>query len=89
MATGLPVVVSTGTGVWGPGDLVEDGRQGHVYEAGDQEGLETAMSLLLDPRRRQAAGQAALERIQSWDYGTAVKSWVDALLTIARSSPGK
>jgi glycosyltransferase involved in cell wall biosynthesis len=89
MATGLPVVVSTGTGVWGPGDLVEDGRQGHVYEAGDQEGLETAMSLLLDPRRREAAGRAALEQVQSWDYGTAAAGWVDALLTVACSSSGK
>jgi len=64
MAAGAVVIVSSHTGVWGPGDLVEDGVTGRVYRSGDPSELAAIMRQLLDPEaraslRRQGAMRAA------------------------------
>jgi len=48
MAAGSGIVVSDATAVWGPGDLVEDGVTGFVYESGDTAALARRLCRLLD-----------------------------------------
>ena len=67
MCAGLPVIVSREVGC--VPDLVWDGINGYTPEAGDIDGLATALRLLIEDeglRRRQ--GQASLARIQQWGY---------------------
>jgi glycosyltransferase involved in cell wall biosynthesis len=65
MAAGAAVIVSDATAVWGPGDLVEDGVSGLVYQSGDPAALARQLSRLLeDPGllaalRRHGAARAA------------------------------
>jgi glycosyltransferase involved in cell wall biosynthesis len=47
MAAGAGVVVSSNTGVWGRGDLVDDGATGRVYRSGDHAELATIIRQLL------------------------------------------
>jgi glycosyltransferase involved in cell wall biosynthesis len=66
MAAGAPVVVSDATGVWGPGDLVEDGVTGRVYRQGHPSELADVLrSLLDDPRERERLRVAASARVVS------------------------
>jgi glycosyltransferase involved in cell wall biosynthesis len=67
MASGLPVIVSNRTGVWGPGGLVRDGETGFVYPAGDTRALTVAVRKLLhDPTLRQAMGKRATEVVEEF-----------------------
>jgi len=65
MAAGAAVVVSSKTGVWGRGDLVEDGVTGRVYRSGDPTELAAIMGYLLrtpdalESLQRQGARRAA------------------------------
>jgi glycosyltransferase involved in cell wall biosynthesis len=79
MAAGLPVIVSSGTGVWGPGDLVEHGREGLVFPSGELSPLRDACLHLTDLRARADMGRAASARIERWGYGTAVAGWWAAI----------
>lgn len=88
MAAGRPVVVSTGTGVWGPGDLVKHGREGFVVETGDEAALVAACDALTDPERRRRMGEAAAARARYWSYERAVMGWVEAVNTVLGRSPG-
>jgi glycosyltransferase involved in cell wall biosynthesis len=66
MAAGAPVVVSDATGVWGPGDLVEDGVTGRVYRQGHADELADVLRALLDdPAERERLRIAAAERVRS------------------------
>jgi glycosyltransferase involved in cell wall biosynthesis len=50
MAAGAAVVVSSNTGIWGPGDVVEQGMTGMVYQSGDPIALAVALErLMADP----------------------------------------
>jgi glycosyltransferase involved in cell wall biosynthesis len=50
MSAGAAVIVSSNTGVWGRGDLVQDGLSGRVYRSGDPSELATIIKQLLhDP----------------------------------------
>jgi glycosyltransferase involved in cell wall biosynthesis len=61
MAAGRPVVA---TRVGGVPDVVDDGVHGHLVDAGDGAGLAMAIvSLLRDPHRRHAMGQAGRARV--------------------------
>jgi len=61
MASGRPVVA---TRVGGVPDLVEDGVMGYLVPPDDPEALAEAMvTLLADPDRRQAMGQAGRKRV--------------------------
>ena len=69
MASGLPVIVSDRTGVWGPGDIVRDGENGFVYPCGDIRALAEAIRKLVnDPDLRLRMGKRSFEIIQGFTY---------------------
>jgi len=69
MASGLPVIVSDRTGVWGPGDIVRDGENGFVYPCGDVRALAEAIRKLVnDPDLRLRMGKRSFEIIQGFTY---------------------
>ena len=78
MAAGLPVVISSGTGVWGPGDLVRHGREGLVFRAADIDQLTLSCEFLLDSAKRDRMSSSAANRIQIWSYDTAAAGWCQA-----------
>jgi len=57
MAAGAAVIVSSATGVWGRGDLVQDGITGRVYRSGDPRQLADIMVNLLHSPAELAALQ--------------------------------
>lgn len=75
MAAGKPVIVSTGTGVWGPGDLVLHDREGLVYPDGDQDALVEACNALSGESRRAEMGRAAAARAAEWSFDAGVRGW--------------
>lgn len=86
MATGLPVVVSTGAGCHE--DLVEVGRNGFTFEPGDRDGLarhlyHVAHEADLDAMRRHALdviGRFPLER-----FGTSLLAAIESVGDAART----
>jgi glycosyltransferase involved in cell wall biosynthesis len=67
MCAGLPVVVSRDVGC--VPDLVHDGVNGRLIEAGDPEALASALhDILSDPARRADMGRASLALISDWNY---------------------
>jgi len=67
MAVGLPVVAPALSRL---GRLVEHGRDGLLYDAGDPRALDRALVSLVDPATRERMGRAARERVVnhfSWD----------------------
>ncbi|MFC4293989.1 glycosyltransferase family 4 protein [Novosphingobium tardum] len=71
MCGGLPIVASREIG--SVADLVVDGENGRVFDAGDVEGLTAALrDLVADPQRRAAMGRASLARIEAWNYDRCV-----------------
>lgn len=87
MAASTPVVVSTGTGVWGPGDLVTDGSEGHVYPDGDQDALVDACDALTDPDHRAQMSRAASKRAQEWSFDAGVRGWEAAAARLVAGRP--
>lgn len=83
MAASRPVVVSMGTGVWGPGDLVQDGREGFVVPTDDQPALTAALGRLTDPDLRRAMGEAAAARARYWSFDRAAAGWAQAVRALA------
>lgn len=83
MAAGRPVVVSTGTGVWGPGDLVEHGKEGLVVPVDDLGALVSAIESLLDPELRSRMGRAARERAEYWSFDRAAAGWAEAARAVS------
>jgi glycosyltransferase involved in cell wall biosynthesis len=69
MSIGIPVIVSSGTAVWGEGDLVESGVTGWAYQSGDVGQLAELLSVvaqdaglrrrIADEGRRRSADQTA------------------------------
>ena len=65
MAAGAAVIVSSNTGVWGRGDLIQEGRTGRVYRSGDHAELASVLGQLLgdaglrESLRREGALRAA------------------------------
>jgi glycosyltransferase involved in cell wall biosynthesis len=86
MASGLPPIVSEGTGVWGVGDLVRHGQEGYVVPVGGIEPLVDACRRLIDPSTRAAMAQASRSRVELWSYETAVDGWRAALATCLGAS---
>ena len=83
MAAGLPVVITRGTGVWGPGDLVADGREGLVVAVDDPPALDDALRALHDDAdRRRRMGAAASRRLETWNYDIAAAGWEAAVTAV-------
>ena len=67
MCAGMPVIVASEVGC--VPDLVHDGRNGLLVQAGDVASLTAALRrLLVDDRERVAMGQKGLEMIRDWSY---------------------
>jgi glycosyltransferase involved in cell wall biosynthesis len=87
LAAGAAVVVSSATGLWGPGDVIDDGRTGLVFPAGDPAALAAVLRRLLDDPplrlRLATAGQA-----ESAGFGPAnfAATAATALLATARKA---
>jgi len=85
MASGLPVIASNRTGVWGPGGLVREGETGIVYAAGDTEALSEAVRRLVgDPGIRRAMAKRATEVVQEFGLGRCVNGVLEALRFVVR-----
>ena len=67
MCAGLPVIVASEVGC--VPDLVHDGRNGLLMQAGDVPSLTAALRrLLTDDQERAAMGKQSLEMIRDWSY---------------------
>lgn len=86
MAAGLPVIVSSGTGVWGPGDIVQHGREGLVFPAGELAALRDACLRLTDVSTRTEMAAAASARIESSSYEQAVSGWLAAVHSVVEEA---
>jgi glycosyltransferase involved in cell wall biosynthesis len=85
MASGLPVIASNRTGVWGSGGLVREGETGYVYPAGDTGALSEAVrKLAADPGLRHAMGVRATEVVQEFGLDRCVNGVLEALSFIVR-----
>ncbi|MFB9236898.1 glycosyltransferase [Plantactinospora siamensis] len=84
LAAGVPAVVSSVTGVWGPGDVIEPGVSGLVYPVGDIDALAGCLRRLMDDpafRRGLAAeGRERAARLGAEGFGASVAA---ALRTVA------
>jgi UDP-GlcNAc:undecaprenyl-phosphate GlcNAc-1-phosphate transferase len=83
MATGAAVIISSGTAVWGPGDMIEHGHSGLVYESGRPEELaEQLRCLIEEPSLREAIssnGAARAERQGPDEFAQSVEAAVELL----------
>jgi glycosyltransferase involved in cell wall biosynthesis len=87
MCAGLPIVLSSEIGC--VDDLVKDGINGAVFEAGDVQGLIRALRpILTEPDLRVSQGRASLDRIRSWSYtecGAGLREAIETVRTARRS----
>jgi glycosyltransferase involved in cell wall biosynthesis len=87
MAAGAATVVSSATGVWGPGDVLQHEDTGLVYPAGDVEALAGCLLRLMDDdelRTRLAA--AGRDRAMSCGPAGFVGTTATALISTAGAS---
>jgi glycosyltransferase involved in cell wall biosynthesis len=85
MAAGAAMVVSSATGVWGPGDLVEHEQTGLVFPAGDVSALGACLQrLLADPALRTRLAAAGQARAMSFGPKDFARSTAAALVSAAR-----
>jgi glycosyltransferase involved in cell wall biosynthesis len=88
MAAGVPVIVSDATGVWGPGDLVQDGATGRVYRQGHADELAAVLAELLDdPELRERLRTAASARVRH-ESPAAFAASLERAVAIVRSPTG-
>jgi glycosyltransferase involved in cell wall biosynthesis len=70
----------------GPGEIIEDGRDGVLVPAGDVDALSRALlEVVGDEERRRALGAAALETARRYDPKTVGADWVALLDDLVRS----
>ncbi len=88
MCAGLPVIASREIG--SVEDLIEDGVNGHIFDAGDIPALTNAIrSLLQNPEKTRAMGQASVTRIKQWGYRECLDGLTHALENSGVSVPRK
>jgi glycosyltransferase involved in cell wall biosynthesis len=86
MAAGAAVIVSSATGVWGPGDAVEHGRSGLVYPVGDIDALAKCLRRLMsDGALRARLASKAQTRVADLGPDGFAATAAAALLTVAKS----
>jgi glycosyltransferase involved in cell wall biosynthesis len=70
----------------GPGEIIDDGRDGVLVPAGDVDALSRALlGVVEDEERRRALGAAALETARRYDPKTVGADWVALLDGLVRS----
>ena len=85
LASGLPVIASNRTGVWGAGSLVRYGETGFVYPAADTAALSEAVRKLVDdPKLRRTMGKRGTEVVQEFGLDRCVDGILDALWFVVR-----
>ncbi|MBV8516511.1 MAG: glycosyltransferase family 4 protein [Acidobacteria bacterium] len=78
MACGLPVIATSASG--SAGDIVRDGDNGFVFEAGDAATLARQLDALAEDRALRARmGERSREIIAAWDYAAGVRGVLEAL----------
>jgi glycosyltransferase involved in cell wall biosynthesis len=87
MAAGLPPIVSSGTGLWGPGGLVEHERNGMVFPAGDAAALAERCRQMLDPATRERLAAHVRSSVERYSYAVAEQGWVDAIMAVSGARP--
>ncbi len=75
-AAGLPVLVTPQAGV--AGELVIEGRNGHIRELRVDAWANCAVQLLSDPTRWQAFSLDGLQRVQHYSFDSAAQGIIDA-----------
>ena len=66
----------------GPGEIIDDGRDGVLVPAGDVAALSRALlEVVGDEERRRALGAAALETARRYDPAAVGEDWVSASAT--------
>lgn len=82
MAAGLPVVASEEIGA--VGDLVEHGRNGFTFEAGDTAALADSLhEVVSNEKRRKRMSEESMDIIRGWSYEECVEGIQDALQAVA------
>lgn len=85
MAAGAAVIVSSATGVWGPGDAVAHGLTGLVYPAADIGALTGCLQRLMDdPALRRRLAVAGRQRVRSFGPADFASTVTAALATATR-----
>jgi glycosyltransferase involved in cell wall biosynthesis len=86
MAAGAAVVVSSATGVWGPGDVLEHERSGLVFPTADVDALAQCLLRLIrdGALRARLAREARARAAESGPDGFAATA-ADALLAVAKA----
>lgn len=80
MASGLPIIASDRTGVWGLGDLVRDGENGFVYPCGNVTALSQAIErLATEPGLRERMATRSQEIISEFGYDRCLDGILQAL----------
>jgi glycosyltransferase involved in cell wall biosynthesis len=83
-ACGRPAVISDACGAGG--DLVVEGKTGHVFRAGDVVGLMDSMETLLSDRARlQRMGQEARRRIDGWGPDQNLEAFIRACKALTQA----
>ncbi len=76
-ACGLPLVLSDRVGA--AADLLRDGENGYLVQAGDVEAAAKALRKFLDEDARRRAGDRSREIARDWGYGPSIESFVAAV----------
>jgi glycosyltransferase involved in cell wall biosynthesis len=85
MAAGAAVIVSSATGVWGPGDAVEHERSGLVYPSGDIDALARCLRRLMnDEALRIRLAREAQARVADLGPEGFAATAAAALLTVVK-----
>ncbi len=75
LGAGLPIIVSDRVGAR---DLVENGRNGFITNAGDVDSLANALlKLARSGALRESFGRSSAERSAQWDVNEGVRRWVE------------
>jgi glycosyltransferase involved in cell wall biosynthesis len=86
MSKGLPVVSFDCPR--GPGEIIDDGRDGILVPAGDVEALARALvELAGDAERRRVLGAAAVETAQRYDPAAIGREWESLLAGLGSAAP--
>jgi glycosyltransferase involved in cell wall biosynthesis len=87
MQFGLPVIASTRVG--SHRDLIVEGRTGHVFPAGDADGLASAIRSLSNLERRRAMGAAARDHVKRYSTEAAAGGLAAAVLGSSKLCAGQ